>query len=56
MNYLKPLSTALFSALMVSGAHGQVQATLMAPQDIGAQWVGGKMWPVTLGAIRWNFK
>ena len=42
MHYLKPLSTALFSALMVTGAYGQSQATLMAPQDIGAQWVGGK--------------
>lgn len=43
MHYLKPLSTALFSALMVAGAHGQGQATLMAPQDIGAQWVGKKI-------------
>ena len=27
---------------MVSAAYGQGQATLMAPQDIGAQWVGKK--------------
>jgi hypothetical protein len=41
MHYLKPFSTALFSALLVSGAYGQ--ATLMAPQEISAQWVGKKI-------------
>jgi hypothetical protein len=41
MHYLKPLSTVLISALMVSGAYGQ--ATLMAPQEISAQWVGKKI-------------
>jgi hypothetical protein len=43
MHYLKPFSTALFSALLVSGAYGQGQATLMAPQEISAQWVGKKI-------------
>lgn len=41
MHYLKPLSTVLISALMVSGAHGQT--SLMAPQEISAQWVGKKI-------------